>query len=44
MLVFSEVRLGLSPEINALATLMILAVAALGTVALLLLGRGRTDR
>lgn len=44
MLVFSEVRLGLSPEINALATLMILAVAALGTVALLLLGRGRTNR
>ncbi|MGA0838890.1 MAG: ABC transporter permease subunit [Pseudomonadales bacterium] len=43
MLVFSEVRLGLSPEINALATLMILTVTLLGTAALLLLGRRRGD-
>lgn len=44
MLIFSKVRLGLSPEINALATLMMVTVMALGVLALLLLGRrGRSD-
>ena len=39
MLIFSKVRLGLSPEINALATLMMVSVMTLGVLALLLLGR-----
>ena len=45
MVVFSKVRVGLSPEINALATLMIGVVLAGGVAALLTLGRSghRTD-
>ncbi len=39
MVIFSKVRIGLSPEINALATLMIGVVMAGGLVALALLGR-----
>ncbi|MFU8816734.1 MAG: ABC transporter permease subunit [Pseudomonadales bacterium] len=39
MVIFSKVRLGLSPEINALATLLILAVVVGVSVALLLLAR-----
>ncbi|MEQ8661969.1 MAG: ABC transporter permease subunit [Gammaproteobacteria bacterium] len=40
MVVYSKVRLGLSPEVNALATLLIAAAAvALGSVALLLARR-----
>jgi len=39
MVIFSKVRIGLSPEINALATLMIGVVMLGGLVALLLLGR-----
>jgi len=39
MVIFSKVRIGLSPEINALATLMIGVVMAGGLVALVLLGR-----
>lgn len=35
MVIFSKVRLGLSPEINALATLLILAVALIVAIALL---------
>jgi putrescine transport system permease protein len=41
MVIFSKVRIGLSPEINALATIMIGIVLAGGLVALLLLGRAR---
>jgi putrescine transport system permease protein len=40
MLVYSKVRLGLSPEINALATLLVLMVALGVTAAALLLRRG----
>jgi putrescine transport system permease protein len=40
MVIYSKVRLGLSPEINALATLLILLVALGVTVAGLLLRRG----
>jgi len=39
MVIFSKVRLGLSPEINALATLLILAVLVGVTVAMLIAGR-----
>jgi putrescine transport system permease protein len=39
MLVFSSVRLGLSPQINALATLMILAIAVALLVAARVLGQ-----
>lgn len=39
MVIFSKVRLGLSPEINALATLLILAVLAGVAVAMLVAGR-----
>jgi putrescine transport system permease protein len=41
MVIFSKVRVGLSPEINALATLMIGVVLAGGLVALAVLARGR---
>ncbi len=41
MVIFSKVRLGLSPEINALATLLILAVVV-GVSAALLIGARRT--
>lgn len=41
MLVYSKVRLGLSPEINALATLLVLIVATGVSAAALLLRRGR---
>ena len=48
MLVFSSVRLGLSPQINALATLMLVAVAVALLAARLVLrrgtARGRQDR
>lgn len=45
MVIFSKVRIGLSPEINALATIMIGIVLTGGLVALLLLGRAsRTAR
>jgi putrescine transport system permease protein len=44
MVIFSKVRVGLSPEINALATLMIGFVLAGGVIALLTLTRaGRTS-
>jgi putrescine transport system permease protein len=39
MMIFSKVRLGVTPEINALATLMITAVAAVVVVAGLLMAR-----
>jgi putrescine transport system permease protein len=39
MVIFSKVRIGLSPEINALATLLIGIVLAGGLVAILALGR-----
>jgi putrescine transport system permease protein len=39
MVIFSSVRLGVSPQINALATLLLLAVTVLVTVASGLLGR-----
>jgi putrescine transport system permease protein len=38
MVIFSSVRLGVSPQINALATLFLLAVAVLVTAAGRLLG------
>jgi len=41
MVIFSKVRVGLSPEINALATLMIGVVLAGGLIALAVLARGR---
>jgi len=41
MVIFSKVRVGLSPEINALATLMIGVVLAGGVIALAVLARGR---
>lgn len=41
MVIFSRVRIGLSPEINALATLLIGLVLAGGLIALVLLGRRR---
>ena len=44
MVIFSKVRLGLSPEINALATLLILAVLVGVTIAMLISARrGRSD-
>lgn len=43
MVIFSKVRLGVSPDINALATLMVLIVA-IGVVAAALLMRGRERR
>lgn len=43
MLIYSKVRLGLSPEINALATLLILAVAAGVALSMVLMGRSRTS-
>ena len=39
MVVFSSMRLGLSPQINALATLFVVAAALCLTVAMLLIGR-----
>jgi putrescine transport system permease protein len=39
MVIFSKVRLGLSPEINALASLLILAVLIGVTVAMFVTGR-----
>jgi putrescine transport system permease protein len=41
MVIFSSVRLGVSPQINALATLFLVAVAVLVTLAGRLLGRGQ---
>jgi putrescine transport system permease protein len=42
MVIFSKVRLGVSPDVNALATLMVLAVSiGIGTAALLLRYRER---
>lgn len=43
MLIYSKVRLGLSPEINALATLLILAVAAGVALSMVLMGRSRAS-
>jgi putrescine transport system permease protein len=40
MVIFSKVRLGLSPEINALATLLMVAVIIGVSVAMVLVGRG----
>jgi putrescine transport system permease protein len=40
MLIFSSVRLGLSPQINALATVIVVVVASLIAVAAWLLARG----
>ena len=44
MVVFSKVRLGVSPEINALATLFVLVVAAGITAAALIAGRAARRR
>ncbi|MDD9984952.1 MAG: ABC transporter permease subunit [Spirochaetaceae bacterium] len=44
MVVFSKVRLGVSPEINALATLFVLVVGAGITVAALITGRAARRR
>lgn len=44
MVVFSKVRLGITPEINALATLMIAIVAALMLLAMRPILRGQQDR
>ena len=44
MIVFSSVRMGLSPEINALATLLILAVCIAATLAFSLLWRDERRR
>jgi putrescine transport system permease protein len=44
MKVFSSVRLGLSPKINALATLMILAVSTAAVVAWWLMAREEKRR
>ena len=45
IVIFSSVRLGVSPQINALATLLLLAVAALIVAATLLMQRaGRPAR
>ena len=41
MLIYSKVRLGLSPEINALATLLILAVAGAVSLSMVFLHRSR---
>ena len=41
MKVFSSVRMGVSPKINALATLMILAVSVAAVIAWWLMSRGR---
>jgi putrescine transport system permease protein len=40
IVIFSSVRLGVSPQINALATLLVLAVSVLIVTAMLMLGRG----
>ncbi len=42
MLIFSKIKIAVSPDINALATIIIL-IAALGLVAAMLLSRRRTD-
>jgi len=44
MVVYSSVRLGVSPEINALATLMVVAVGAIVGLAALLLARAEARR
>jgi putrescine transport system permease protein len=44
MAVFSSVRLGVKPEINALATLLIVLVAAVAVVGGLIVARGRRAR
>ena len=41
--IYSEVRLGVKPEINAICTLMIVLVA-LGVIAAAVLNRGRASR
>lgn len=43
IVIFSKVKLGVSPEVNALATIII-GVVALGVVATMLLGMRRTSR
>jgi putrescine transport system permease protein len=42
IVIFSSVRLGVSPQINALATLLVLAVAVLIVSATLLMRRGES--
>jgi putrescine transport system permease protein len=44
MVVFSSVRLGLSPEINALATILLGTVAVCVILAGLLIGRRETRK
>jgi len=44
MVVYSSARLGVSPEINALATLIVVAVATGITVAGVVIGRGERRR
>jgi putrescine transport system permease protein len=44
IVIFSSVRLGVSPQINALATLLVLAVAVLIATAMLLLRRASSPR
>ena len=43
MVIFSSVRLGVSPQINALATILLVVVAILVTLASRLMGRRRQD-
>jgi putrescine transport system permease protein len=44
IVIFSSVRLGVSPQINALATLLVIAVAVLIMTAMLMLRRGETRK
>jgi putrescine transport system permease protein len=44
MKVFSSVRLGVSPKVNALATLLILAVSIAGFIAWWLMARDEKKR
>jgi putrescine transport system permease protein len=44
MMIFSKVRLGVTPEINALATLMITLVAVLVVAASVLMARKEKSR
>jgi putrescine transport system permease protein len=44
IVIFSSVRLGVSPQINALATLLVIAVAVLIMIAMVMLRRGDTRK
>ncbi|MGL5222999.1 MAG: putrescine ABC transporter permease PotI, partial [Plesiomonas shigelloides] len=44
MIVFSSVRMGVSPKINALATLIILAVSLIGLLSWWLMSRAEKRR